>query len=60
MSAIIILATLILSILISLGLVYISFKFSELSEEDLDQGNDMNRFELLPLQIGYYEVRGWR
>lgn len=60
MSAIIILATLILSILISLGLVYISFKFSELSEDDLDQGNDMNRFELLPLQIGYYEVRGWR
>ena len=60
MSAIIILATLILSILISLGLVYISFKFSELSEEDLDQGNDMSRFEFLPLQIGYYEVRGWR
>lgn len=60
MSAIIILAALILSILISLGLVYLSYKFSNFEDEDLDNVSDFTKFDLLPLQLGCLELRGWR
>ncbi len=60
MSSINFLAALILSLLICLGLVYLSFKSIELDSEDDEFENSMNGFELLPHQFGYFEARGWR
>lgn len=60
MSTIITLAAVILSLLICLGLVYLSFKSADLDEDEVEFDNGAKGFELLPLQFGYFEARGWR
>lgn len=61
MSPIIVLAALIISLLIMLGFLYLSFKLPPLGEEEeMDFKNEIDINQLLPLQIGYWEVRGWR